>query len=137
VRRGNGSFLDHQAQRLHLSLEEFGQLATGSRKPAAISGRCTVFAESAMINRQQMGYKTEDIVYGLCRALARNLLSDIGPVRISGPVFFQGGVAFNPGMVRALREELGAEIIVPPHHELMGAIGAALLVHEEAVASGW
>ena len=23
------------------------------------------------------------------------------------------------------------EIIVPPHHEVMGAIGAALLVHEE------
>ncbi len=135
---GTGSFLDHQAQRLHLSLEEFGQLAVRSRKPAAITGRCTVFAESAMINKQQTGYKTEDIVYGLCRALARNFLSDIGSGKdIQAPVFFQGGVAFNPGMVRALREELGAEIIVPPQRELMGAIGAALLVHEEAVESGW
>jgi hypothetical protein len=33
--------------------------------------------------------------------------------------------------VKALKEELGPEVIVPPHHEVMGAIGAALLVHEE------
>ena len=78
----------------------------------------------------------DDIIYGLCRALVRNYLSDVGSGKdIQSPVVFQGGVAFNRGIVRALEEELETEIIVPPHHEVMGAIGAAMLVHEHAAVS--
>jgi predicted CoA-substrate-specific enzyme activase len=129
---GTGSFLDHQAARLRLSIEEFSRLALESAKPAAIAGRCTVFAESDMVHKQQMGQRTEDIIYGLCQALVRNYLSDVGSGKdIQPPVVFQGGVAFNRGIVRALGEALDTEIIVPPHHEVMGAIGAARLVHEE------
>ena len=129
---GTGSFLDHQAQRLHMSIEELGQRALNSKTPVNIAGKCTVFAESDMINKQQMGHKTEDILYGLCRALARNYLSNVGLSKdIQSPVLFQGGVAFNRAMVNALQEELETEIIVPPHHEVMGAIGAALLVNEK------
>jgi predicted CoA-substrate-specific enzyme activase len=129
---GTGSFLDHQAQRLNMSLERFGQLALESKKPAPIAGRCTVFAESDMIHKQQTGHRTEDIVYGLCQALVRNYLNNVGLGKdIQPPIIFQGGVAFNQGIVKALREELGSEVTVPPHHEVMGAIGAALLVHEE------
>jgi predicted CoA-substrate-specific enzyme activase len=129
---GTGSFLDHQALRLNMSIERFSQLALESKTPTPIAGRCTVFAESDMIHKQQTGHRTEDIVYGLCRALVRNYLSNVGLGKdIQPPIIFQGGVAFNQGMVKALREELGTELIVPPHHEVMGAIGAALLVHEE------
>jgi len=89
-----------------------------------------------MIHKQQMGHRTEDILYGLCQALVRNYLNNVGLGKdIQPPVIFQGGVAFNQGIVKALREELDTEIIVPPHHEVMGAIGAALLVHEEMSAS--
>ena len=96
-----------------------------------ISGRCTVFAESDMIHKQQSGHCTEDIVYGLCQALVCNYLNNVGLGKdIQPPIVFQGGVAFNQGIVKALQEELGPEVIVPPHHEVMGAIGAALLVHE-------
>ena len=128
---GTGSFLDHQAQRLKISQEEFARWALVSDRPVRIAGRCTVFAESDMIHKQQTGHKTADIIYGLCRALVRNYLSDVGAGKdIQSPVVFQGGVAFNRGIVRAFQEELGIEIMVPPHHEVMGAIGAALLVHE-------
>ena len=86
-----------------------------------------------MIHKQQMGHSTEDILYGLCQALVRNYLNNIALGKeLLPPVVFQGGVAFNQGIIRALREELNTEIIVPPHHEVMGAIGAALLVHESA-----
>jgi len=133
---GTGSFLDHQALRLNMSIDEFSQRALESDKPVRIAGRCTVFAESDMIHKQQMGHQTEDIVYGLCQALVRNYLNNVGLGKdIQPPIVFQGGVAFNQGIVKALQEELNAEVTVPPHHEVMGAIGAALLAHEEMVSN--
>jgi predicted CoA-substrate-specific enzyme activase len=130
---GTGSFLDHQALRLNMTIEEFAQRALESRTPVRIAGRCTVFAESDMIHKQQMGHRVPDILYGLCQALVRNYLNNVSLGKeIKPPVVFQGGVAFNRAIVKAFQEELNTEIIVPPHHEIMGAIGAALLAHEEA-----
>jgi len=133
---GTGSFLDHQALRLNMSIEEFSQRALDSKSPVRIAGRCTVFAESDMVHKQQMGHRTEDILYGLCQALVRNYLNNVGLGKsIQPPVVFQGGVAFNQGIVRAFQEELDTDVIVPPHHEVMGAIGAALLVYEKMTLS--
>jgi predicted CoA-substrate-specific enzyme activase len=132
---GTGSFLDHQAGRLRMGIAEFSRRAMAASGRVRISGRCTVFAESDMVHKQQMGHAVDDIIYGLCRALVHNYLSDVGAGKeILPPVVFQGGVAFNRGIVRALEEELGMEIIVPARHEIMGAIGAALLVHEAVTA---
>jgi len=129
---GTGSFLDHQAQRLGLSPAEFGSLATASRNPVKIAGGCTVFAESDMIHRQQSGAKLEDIIYGLCRTLAQNYLTSTAAGKeIDPPVIFQGGLARNPGMVRALEEILGFGLLIPALPELTGAVGAALLAIEE------
>jgi len=131
---GTGSFLDHQAIRLNMSIEEFSQRALNSQSPVRIAGRCTVFAESDMVHKQQMGHRLEDILYGLCQALARNYLNNVGLGKeIKPPIIFQGGVAFNQAIVRALQEELDVEVIVPPHCEIMGAIGVALLAHEEMI----
>ncbi|MHB8104987.1 MAG: acyl-CoA dehydratase activase [Dehalococcoidales bacterium] len=130
---GTGSFLDHQAGRLRISIEEFSRRALAGKDTVHISGRCTVFAESDIVHKQQMGHNVDDIIYGLCRTLVRNYLSDVASGKdIKSPIVFQGGVAFNQGIIRALKEELKTEIIVPPHHEVMGAIGAALLAHEES-----
>ncbi len=133
---GTGSFLDHQALRLDLTIEEFSRRALESKNPTRIAGRCTVFAESDMVHKQQVGHRTEDILYGLCQALVRNYLNNVGLGKtIQSPILFQGGVAFNQAIVKALQEELDTEVIVPPHHEVMGAIGAALLVHEEIASN--
>jgi len=129
---GTGSFLDHQALRLGIDINCFGEQALRSKTPIRIAGRCTVFAETDMIHKQQMGHKTQDILYGLCQALVRNYLNNVGLGKeILPPVVFQGGVAFNLGIVRALEENLNTSVIVPPHHETIGAIGAALLIREE------
>jgi predicted CoA-substrate-specific enzyme activase len=134
---GTGSFLDHQALRLNMSIDEFSRRALDSETPVRIAGRCTVFAESDMVHKQQMGHRIEDILYGLCQALVRNYLNNVGLGKdIRTPTLFQGGVAFNRAIVKAFGEELETEIIVPPHHEVMGAIGAALLVREETGDSG-
>jgi len=134
---GTGSFLDQQAYRLNIPIEKFGELALKSETPVRIAGRCTVFAESDMIHKQQMGHSVEDILYGLCQALARNFLNNLclGKETLS-PVVFQGGVAANQGMVRAFEEILDVEVIVPSHYDTIGAIGVALLAMERYQATG-
>ncbi|MFZ6029815.1 MAG: acyl-CoA dehydratase activase [Chloroflexota bacterium] len=134
---GTGAFLDQQAARLSVNIEDVGEMAVRSRHPVRIAGRCTVFAESDMIHKQQMGHRVEDILYGLCQAMARNYLNNVGLGKeIQALVVFQGGVAFNKGMIRAFEEALGMPIQVPPHHEVMGAIGAAILASEAIGQNG-
>lgn len=129
---GCGAFLDHQANRLKIPIEEFGCIALKSKNGANIAGRCTVFAESDMIHKQQVGYRREDIIKGLCSAIVRNYLNNVGKGKdIKTPIVFQGGVAANPGVRKAFEEELDCEIIVPEHFSVMGAIGAAILALEE------
>ncbi|MBI5640907.1 MAG: CoA protein activase [Nitrospirae bacterium] len=125
---GTGSFLDQQAERLRLSIEEFGELSLRSKNPPRIAGRCSVFAKSDMIHLQQIATPVEDIVAGLCFAVARNFKGSIARGReMARPVSFQGGVAANSGMIRAFKEVLGLEeLFVPAEYALMGAIGAAL-----------
>jgi len=130
---GTGSFLDNQAQRLKIPIEKFGELALKSKNPTTISSRCTVFAESDMIHKQQIGHKIEDIVAGLCQGLARNFLSNVARGKnIKPPIVFQGGVSENVGMRKAFEEELGEKIIVPKYNKVMGAFGVALLVKENS-----
>lgn len=134
---GTGSFLDQQAARLSMPIEEFGPLALKSSAAVRIAGRCTVFAESDMIHKQQVGHKVEDILYGLCEALARNFINNLGLGKeILPPIVFQGGVATNDGVVRAFEATLNAHITVPPNHKTMGAIGAALLAQEHMDLTG-
>jgi len=134
---GTGSFLEHQAERLNMQIEDFGPHALKSGNPARIAGRCTVFAESDMIHKQQMGYPMDDIIYGLCQALVRNYLNNVALNKEIRPkMAFQGGVAFNKGIIRAFEETFHTEIYVPLHNELMGAIGAAMLARGEMGNNG-
>ena len=133
---GTGSFLDQQASRLNIAIEEFGDLALRGNAPVRIAGRCAVFAESDMIHKQQMGFNLEDILAGLCEALVRNYLNNVGKGKeILGPVVFQGGVAANVGMRKAFERALGIEVQIPKYFNVMGAVGAALLA-KEAVSKG-
>ncbi|WP_170294036.1 acyl-CoA dehydratase activase [Heliomicrobium undosum] len=128
---GTGSFLDQQASRLQLPIEEFGGLAEQADHPVRIAGRCSVFAESDMIHKQQMGHALPDIIAGLCEALVRNFLNNLGKGKtLEAPIVFQGGVAANAGMKRAFEKALDHPVVVPEHHKVMGAVGAALLARE-------
>ena len=132
---GTGSFLDAQAKRLNITIEELSAQAVRSDRPTGIAGRCTVFAESDMIHKQQIGHRQEDIVMGLCLAMARNFLGNVCVGKeIRPPIVFQGGVSANQGMRRAFAELLKCELIVPEHHMVMGALGAALLAKRAAPA---
>lgn len=128
---GTGSFLDQQAARLNIPIEEFGDRAVESKAPVRVAGRCAVFAESDMIHKQQTGHQISDILNGLCQALVRNYLSNVGKGKaIKSPIIFQGGVAANKGMKKAFEEALKCNVSIPEHYNVMGAIGAALLAKE-------
>ncbi len=131
---GAGIFLDQQAQRLCVPIEKFGEIALNSKRPVRIAGRCSVFAKSDMIHLQQIGTPIEDLVAGLCYALARNFKSAIIKGRkVLSPLAFIGGVAANKGMVTALSAVLHLndnDLIVPEHHKTIGAIGAVLMARE-------
>ncbi|MGQ9534938.1 MAG: acyl-CoA dehydratase activase [bacterium] len=134
---GAGIFLDQQAQRLSIPIEKFGDIALNSKNPVRIAGRCSVFAKSDMIHLQQIGTPAEDLIAGLCYALARNFKSAIIKGRnIELPVAFIGGVAGNRGMAMALRNILNlseTDFVVPEYHRAISAIGAVLCARE----SGW
>jgi predicted CoA-substrate-specific enzyme activase len=126
---GTGSFLDQQAARLGISIEAFGDLALKANHPVRIAGRCTVFAETDMIHKQQIGHSVEDIVAGLCDSLVKNYLNNVCRGKeILSPIVFQGGVAANRGIQKALEKELDFSLVVPRHFDVMGALGAAKLV---------
>ncbi|MCP4228788.1 MAG: CoA activase, partial [bacterium] len=131
---GTGSFLDQQASRLGLSVEDMGDLALKSERPPRIAGRCSVFAKSDMIHLQQEATPDYDIVAGLCFAMARNFKSTIAKgKKMESKFCFMGGVALNKGMVRAFTEVLGldeGELVIPEHTTAMGAIGATLTTEE-------
>lgn len=125
---GTGSFLSSQAHRLGVGVEEFGEIALTSKKPANIAARCTVFAESDLVHKIQVGYTREDIIAGLCNAVASNYLNNVGKgKKIEAPVVFQGGVSKNAGVVHAFEEQLGMEVTIDADGHLMGAFGVALL----------
>ncbi len=124
---GTGSFLDQQAGRLGVKVEEMGEMAVTSDDPATISGRCTVFAETDMIHKQQIGVARDDIIAGLCKSLVRNYLATVGRGKqILGPVFFQGGVAANKGIVREFEKQLNLPVQVSEYFGVAGAYGAAI-----------
>ena len=128
---GTGSFLDRQAERLDIPIEEFGDYASKAEASVRIAGRCAVFAESDMIHKQQLGYNQSEIIRGLCDALVRNYLNNIAKgKKILPKILFQGGVAANRGMKDAFENALGFEIFVPENYDMMGAIGAAIIARE-------
>jgi predicted CoA-substrate-specific enzyme activase len=128
---GTGSFMDQQASRLRFSIEEVGDLVLAAERLPKIAGRCSVFAKSDMIHAQQKGYRPEEVLKGLCEAVARNFKSNIARGKdVHGTTAFIGGVALNSGVAQALRSvfELGEdEFFIPEDGVHMGAIGAALI----------
>ena len=129
---GTGAFLSSQAERLDIPVEEFGSIALTSNNPTPIAARCTVFAESDLVHKAQMGHKKEDIVAGLCKSVALNYLNNVGKgKKITSPIIFQGGVSKNIGVVKAFEKILNEKIITDENGHLMGALGVAILSKKE------
>lgn len=129
---GTGAFLSSQAKRLGIDVKDFGNIALTSNNPTPIAARCTVFAESDLVHKAQMGYKKNDIIAGLCKSVALNYLNNVAKgKKIKEPIIFQGGVSKNIGVKKAFENILNTEIITDPSGHLMGAYGIAILSKKE------
>mgnify|MGYP001809862074 CR=1 FL=1 len=124
---GTGAFLDQQAMRL---MTEPTQLALKAEAydgvVPGVATRCAVFAKSDMIHLQQEGYSTDAIAAGLCTGLGNSTVDGLlGGQALSGKTVCIGGVSRNSVVIKAVREKLGVEVVVPADPELAGAFGAA------------
>ncbi|HEX2969375.1 MAG TPA: acyl-CoA dehydratase activase-related protein [Bacteroidales bacterium] len=126
---GTGSFLEEQAEKLNISIkDEFGEMALRSEAPVKLGDRCTVFMESDLNSFMQKGVKDDNLVGGLAYSIVYNYLQKVvGDRKIGNRIFFQGGVTNNKAVVAAFEAVTGRKIIIPPHFDVTGAIGAAIL----------
>lgn len=123
---GTGRFLEMVAQQLKMRLEDLGKLAGRSKRPAAISNMCIVFAETEIIGLLAGGTRPADIVAGVQRAIATRVAAMAGS-RLARPIVFTGGVALVPGMQAALAAVLKHPVFIAPQPHFTGALGAAIL----------
>lgn len=129
---GTGSFLQEQAEKLDINIiEEFGDMALGACNPAGLGDRCTVFMESDLNAFQQKGVEKENLVGGLAYSIVHNYIQKVvRKKRVGEHILFQGGVTNNRAVVAAFEKVTGKKIHIPPHFDVTGAIGAAMLARD-------
>jgi predicted CoA-substrate-specific enzyme activase len=126
---GTGSFLEESARSdLGVTVSEISGVALGAAAPVHFKATCAAFINSDVRAAQQQGHSHDDIVAGLVYAIAANYLTKVkGPRCVGKKVFLQGGVALNGALGHAFAHLVGRPVVIPPHPELLGALGVALL----------
>lgn len=136
---GTGRFLESASQLvLHVPLEDLGKLSAQAKTKVTISSTCTVFAQTELISLLAAGESIESVIAGLHAAIASKVGSMAKRLGVRPTVMMTGGVAKNAGVVQALQQELGVDIVVPANADpqLVGALGAALIARENIQSGG-
>ena len=130
---GTGSFLEEQAEKLNINIKkEFEALGFKGQQPSKLGERCTVFMESDLNSLLQKGDQKENLISGLAYSTVHNYINRVVRDKpIGNNVFFQGGVTNNKAVVSAFEEITGKKIQIPPHFDVTGAIGAAILARNK------
>ena len=125
---GTGRFLEVMAKSLETRIDLLAELARGSLADVRINSTCTVFAESEVVALVAGGTPKEDIIRGLHNSVAERIYGMVRRLRGAAPFVMTGGVAKNAGIVEALAVRFGSEVLVPEEPQIIGAIGAAVMV---------
>lgn len=131
---GTGRFLGAAAMALGMKLDDLGPVSLKSTKPIKISTTCTVFAEAEVLSWLGKGKSVEDILWGVHKSIASRSYGLLRRTGITGEITFTGGVAKNPGMIKALEEAVGKPLNVSDESHYMGALGAALFAMDYLAA---
>jgi predicted CoA-substrate-specific enzyme activase len=129
---GGGRFIEVIANVLRIDLSDFGPLAARSRTPITFSTGCAVFGESEVITRISEGIPKEDIAAGVNKALAGKISSLVKKLKLEEPCAICGGGALNTALVKTIESELNTNLLVPPHPQLITALGAAIIARTSA-----
>ena len=128
---GTGRFLEMIARTLEMDISELGAIALTSTEHIEITSMCSVFAESEVISLIANNKEKADIANGVCHAIAGKAFSLLKRVGLEPEFMMTGGVAKNPGVVRAVEEKLQAGLYICEEPEIVGATGAALYALEQ------
>jgi predicted CoA-substrate-specific enzyme activase len=129
---GTGRFLEVMATALEVDISEFGNLSLKATKIEQISSTCTVFAESEVISLFAKGTSKENIAAGIHSSIAKRVSGMAKRLNVTAPIVFCGGVAKNPGVKKALEDELKMTLMIPKDPQMTGAIGAALIAYDKS-----
>ena len=130
---GTGSFIEEQAVKLGVSLNDYSNRAMNSPSPVS-SDRCTVFMERDINNYLSEGYTVDEVLASVLHSVCENYLAKVAlEASIGHNICFQGATARNRALVAAFEHRLKKPIFVSPFCHLTGALGGALILAENAV----
>jgi predicted CoA-substrate-specific enzyme activase len=127
---GSGRFIEVIADTLGVPLDKVGNLSLQSKHPAKISNICTIWAQQEVAASLAQGIPVSDLLAGVHQSLAERINTMVNRLRVEEAVIVTGGGAKNKGLLKALSEQLGHEILVPEEPLITGALGAALMGKE-------
>jgi predicted CoA-substrate-specific enzyme activase len=127
---GSGRFIEVIADTLGVPLDKVGDLSLQSKNHAKISNICTIWAQQEVAASLAQGLPISDLLAGVHHSLADRICRMVNRLIVEEEVIVTGGGAKNKGLLKALSEQLGHEILVPEEPLITGALGAALLGKE-------
>ena len=127
---GSGRFIEVIADTLGVPLDKVGDLSLRSKNPANISNICTIWAQQEVASSLAEGVPVSDLLAGIHKSLADRISRMVSRLKVEEAVIVTGGGAKNRGLLKALAEQLGHEVLVPEEPLITGALGAALLGKE-------
>jgi predicted CoA-substrate-specific enzyme activase len=127
---GTGRFLEMMARTLEIDISELGPISLEWKEDIDISSMCSVFAESEVISLIALNKEKCDIAHGIHKAIAGKAYSLMKRVGLEGEFMMTGGVAKNPGVVKAVEDKIGESLFICEEPEIVGALGAALFAME-------
>lgn len=130
---GTGRFLEVMSKVLEVPLQEMGSYHDRAAEASSVSSTCTVFAESEVISQLSLGIPKENIIAGVHKSTANKACGLVSRAGVTEDIVMSGGVAQNPGVVKAISDELGKPVVVAPYPQTIGALGAALYAYEELI----
>ena len=126
---GTGAFIEEIAVRLAVPIEQMDGLAGGTDEAVRMSSFCTVFAKTEILAHLRKGVPVQSIVRGAFESVVLRV-TEMAP--LSGKVVLTGGVvAHNPTIAELLAERVAGNVVVAPHPQFTGALGAALMAAKE------
>ncbi len=125
----SGRFLEMTSKRLGVEITDLGDLAVkGIDKNVEMNSYCIVFGIQSLVNSLAKGSSPEDVAAAACHSVVEQIFEQqLQEVEVKEPLILVGGSSLIAGVPKALGELLKVDVVVPPHSQLIGAVGAALL----------
>ncbi len=125
----SGRFLEMTAKRLGVEITELGKLAVaGMQDKVEMNSYCIVFGIQSLVNSLAQGSAAQDVAAAACHSVIEQIFEQqLQEIEVKEPLILVGGSSLIEGVPKALGDLLKIDVVVPPHSQLIGAVGAALL----------